>query len=457
MRPHAAIAILAAAALAGVQAQELHPAPLVANPVGYFTTFVPANTSVPVSSPLVCGEILGDQLTEGDRVRLWDAMAQEYVIVTRTASGWSEKIALLPGDAVWLENRQVAGQTTIFAGYLPLGSPAVLDICSGLNLFGLPYFNPLSLNATPFAGDGAVAGDLQSADQVVDSESSRYWWLTAQGLWKGIELDACDTLQPFHAYWYRHRGPKGFSASFTRPYALPVAPDRILPDIPALQCSSMAAISLKVPAGSTWDIYAMELGATGTLDIVRGWHPVAESVPEKDGLLQWQDPSPISGARLFMPARSDVDSDSDGLPDTREIFRHFTDPAKKDSDGDGLPDGWEITRNLDPLRNNASENAGQNGGGNVQDRKRAAAPNESKKAGKTFFVDEKIGNDNWRGIKAAANMDEGPLKTIRAGISKAADGDTVVIAAGHYSEERQIWKTGNKRVILKPLGAVTIK
>ena len=419
------------ASLVVAQAQEFQRQPIIATPVGYFTTIVPVNTAVPIASPLVCDAILEDQLQAGDLLRMWDATAQGYTIITRTASGWSEKVTLLPGQALWIENRHETAKAITITGYLPLRSTTFLDIQSGLNLFGLPYFNPLSLNDTPFAKDGAIAGDLQSADRITESESSRYWWLTAQGLWQGSELGADDKLQPFRAYWYNHRGLAGFSASFTRPYALPVALDEILPEPPILQCASQITLTLKVPANSTWDIYAMDLSATGTLDLVHGWRPVAESLPAKDGLIQWQDPAPVSGARLYLPARSDLDSDGDGSPDTHELFRYFTDPAIKDSDQDGSD--------------------------NVPDHKRGTAPNESKKGGATYYVDSKIGNDNWRGIKAAANRDEGPLKNIRTGIAKAADGDTVIIAAGQYVEERQIWKTGGKHITLRPLGAVTIR
>lgn len=438
------------AALAGIQAQEIVKTPLVAIPVGYFTTVVPANTAVPVSSPLVCDAILENQLFPGDRVRLWDAAAQEYVIVNRTTSGWSAKMNLLPGDALWVENRQESEQIAIFAGYLPLHSPTILDLRSGLNLFGLPYFNPLSLNATPFAKDGAIPGDLQSADQVIESESSRYWWLTSQGLWQGSDLDADDQLQPFRAYWYRHRGMTGFSAAFIRPYALPVALDEILPDLPTLQCASQITLSLKVPAGSMWDIYAMEINATGKLDLVRGWQLVAESLPEKDGLLQWQAPSPVSGVRLYMPARSDIDSDGDGLPDTKEIFGCFTDSAKVDTDGDGLPDGWEIAAKLDPLADDSALDADGDGIANKDEYSRGTNPGDAKSRHTVFYVDAALGDDAWRGIKDARESDAGPLKTINAALRKvrprdaAALGnplvarDEVRVATGIYYEDVDI-------------------
>lgn len=192
-----AVVVLMLGLLAAAQAQEARCPPLIANPVGYFTAVVPASTAVPVASPLACDAILEDQLEPGDQIRVWDAAVQEYTVISRTPSGWDGKMSLLPGQALWLENRHKAAKTVVLAGCLPLQSPAFLDIRSGFNLFGLPYLNPLSLDDTPFAKDGAVPGDLKSADQVIESENSRYWWLTANGLWQGSELGADDQLQPF--------------------------------------------------------------------------------------------------------------------------------------------------------------------------------------------------------------------------------------------------------------------
>ncbi len=60
--------------------------------------------------------------------------------------------------------------------------------------------------------------------------------------------------------------------------------------------------------------------------------------------------SSLSGtSRFFRAGNMDVDSDSDGLPDAREMCVHKTDPNDADTDGDQMPDGWEIQYGFDPL------------------------------------------------------------------------------------------------------------
>ncbi len=60
--------------------------------------------------------------------------------------------------------------------------------------------------------------------------------------------------------------------------------------------------------------------------------------------------SSLSGtSRFFRAGNMDIDSDSDGLPDAREIIVHKTDLDDSDSDNDTLTDGEEVlTYGLDP-------------------------------------------------------------------------------------------------------------
>jgi hypothetical protein len=44
-----------------------------------------------------------------------------------------------------------------------------------------------------------------------------------------------------------------------------------------------------------------------------------------------------------------VDSDGDGLSDTRERNKYLTDPNNPDTDGDGYSDGEEVKNGFSPL------------------------------------------------------------------------------------------------------------
>ena len=84
---------------------------------------------------------------------------------------------------------------------------------------------------------------------------------------------------------------------------------------------SSAALS---PTGETWSVI-------GTLE--------ANSMFET-----WSAPA-SAGAAFFYLARADVDSDGDGISDSRERLVFGTDPHVYDSDGDGLSDRKELYQN----------------------------------------------------------------------------------------------------------------
>jgi len=56
-----------------------------------------------------------------------------------------------------------------------------------------------------------------------------------------------------------------------------------------------------------------------------------------------------SPTHFWVAARSDLDSDGDGLSDSYEKYLHQTDPDLADTDGDGISDGAEIAAGTNPL------------------------------------------------------------------------------------------------------------
>ena len=54
-------------------------------------------------------------------------------------------------------------------------------------------------------------------------------------------------------------------------------------------------------------------------------------------------------SHFWVAARSDIDTDGDGLSDSFEIYLHSTDPGNADTDGDGINDGDEIAGGTNPL------------------------------------------------------------------------------------------------------------
>ncbi|MBN2230788.1 MAG: hypothetical protein JW779_14460 [Candidatus Thorarchaeota archaeon] len=63
----------------------------------------------------------------------------------------------------------------------------------------------------------------------------------------------------------------------------------------------------------------------------------------------------------FGTLASNPDSDNDTLLDGTEIYNYHTNPLSNDTDSDLMPDGWEIQYGLDPLVDDASEDADGDG------------------------------------------------------------------------------------------------
>ena len=78
-----------------------------------------------------------------------------------------------------------------------------------------------------------------------------------------------------------------------------------------------------------------------------------------------------------------ADSDNDGLVDGQEdkncngIFDPGeTHPCNRDTDGDRMPDGWEVQYNLNPLVDDASEDADADGYSNLKEYRGRSDPTD---------------------------------------------------------------------------------
>ena len=72
-----------------------------------------------------------------------------------------------------------------------------------------------------------------------------------------------------------------------------------------------------------------------------------------------------------------IDTDLDGLSDANEVNLHGTDPLSIDTDTDGLPDGWEVTHSLNPLVDDAGDDADSDGLSNLAEFTNGTDPNNS--------------------------------------------------------------------------------
>ena len=109
--------------------------------------------------------------------------------------------------------------------------------------------------------------------------------------------------------------------------------------------------------------------------------PAGEMDTDSDGIPDtWEtdhgmDPSDATDASK--------DSDGDGLTNFQE-FLNGTDPDSVDSDGDGMPDGWEVAMGLDPTDpKDAKEDKDKDGASNLEEYKKGTDPTDSKSVPKT--------------------------------------------------------------------------
>ena len=74
---------------------------------------------------------------------------------------------------------------------------------------------------------------------------------------------------------------------------------------------------------------------------------------------------------------TDTDGDDDALNDGDEVNEYHTDPADSDTDDDGMPDGWEVANGLNPLLDDAGNDADEDGFENLLEYNKGTDPQNS--------------------------------------------------------------------------------
>lgn len=145
----------------------------------------------------------------------------------------------------------------------------------------------------------------------------------------------------------------------------------------------------------------------------------------------WLDPSvPLQRSRAYVIGNAGCDIDLDGIPDARETLVYGTNPQCADTDEDGVPDGAELGRGTNPSR-----------GGD---------------ANLVLYADSDGGSDSYDGLANVVIGGHGPKRSMGAVYAVAFSGDTIAVRGDSIFTESAPF-LGDKSVVLRPFGSVTIR
>ncbi len=365
---------------------------IVSRPVGFVRLETMRSDSVLAAAPFAS---LG---TETGAVLVWDAAGQAYSITSPP----------MPGHGYWLQTEDSGPHFLLGEVVLEESSERIL--LPGLNLVGFPYSSGVEIDQTELAG----------AD-VVDRTGTN----------RPAVLSAGD------GYWLNHTGAETRVWVEIRPYdnVFPVNDEP--PLIESLEVLNGTAIVISVRCsgvqGESLDIFYHDSDRTVPFCMTSGWS-MAEADLIPDGTrLSWTDtgssnrpPVTETELRYYLVARSDIDSDGDGVPDALEIFVYGSDPGV-------AVVGGAISAENDSghLSLMACESSNWVSGISVSN----SWPQEAVPVlGAIIYVDQRRGRDTFTGRLRNPAANDGPKGTIRAGLVACREGGMVVIEDGCYTE-----------------------
>ena len=362
-------------------------------PAGFLRLDIPPNSERLASTPFIpfapsfdacfVGQLTGaPEASDADQIAKWDATAQSYVAAFKAdgtgdlgkdgkwfalGSKWiASPLTLLPGEGFYIFNNHAVAQQVFLCGQVVLDDCQPIAFPSGLTLFASPFSSGLTLEANHRFGSGRiVAPDLNWCQFDGDNDQ----WLDQDG----HPTDA--KLLSGIGYWFHRHAASTLVWRPTRPYDNPFANcGGAAPQITAMALSeAQDALTLSIACsgapGETLEIFHQDINPGEDFNPGLGWNLSASGTNTNGAsVVSWTDFSVANPhARVYLVARQDIDSDSDGRSDANELFVHGTNPndrgnagllGKKrqdnttqatalDTDKDGLSDTLEATHGTD--------------------------------------------------------------------------------------------------------------
>ena len=318
------------------------------------------------------------------RVFHWNAPRQTWNAALHLPSAeWrGDDIPLRAGDPVLLQNPGASPRTFYLGGVLPT-EPLRVPVYPGLTRLASPLLEPVDIEEWtpelkrrgrffPFIGW-----------MVLYNEANRPVAFRGPGSganrWHPLGADEILSLSPDESYFLFHFGwsviPfRADVAEGSDPDALPAV--RAVVYDAGIQRARLDVETDGSP-GALVDIMVRDVHFTAESEPDEAWTVLARRVPANgQTTLEIEDPAPPQqdGARLYLVADANLDSDGDGLSDALETHVTGTDPqnpdtngngigdaeewqgedapaeSEPDSDGEGMTDAYEIEHGYDPNR-----------------------------------------------------------------------------------------------------------
>jgi hypothetical protein len=414
----------------------VHSQIIVSRPVGFVRVQLPSGAQTLVSNPfkpldnsinaILSGQLIGStNANQADKVLKWDNTNAQYISAVKvdgTGNPTLDKkwfadlvsltpsdMTLSPGEGFFLQNNQEFMEAVYLSGEITLDLTNSTTILPSLNLIGYPYSTPIVVtNTSLLDGDAILSGD-----QLIDPTG---------------ELSITNILIMGRGYWYNNSSTTARIWNELRPYSSLFSESAMVPSVTSITPMNggvQITLAISCYGIQTVDIFYKDLSEDGTFDPIRNWE-LAETngVPASGAsAVNWTDygstnrlPVNLVDGRVYLVADADIDSNGDGIPDARAQFVY----------------GMNV-------QTNASMQTSMSAASNMASLVTTNTPVQTSSiTGSVFYVDTVVGSDNLSGLTQVVAGNNGPKKTIKAGLNVAAPGGTLVIKAGHYAEDLNI-------------------
>jgi hypothetical protein len=390
----------------------------ISRPAAVLVVTIPSESSVAVALPFdpfnsEFYKSLSEELGEDAYVLVWNTLNQEYVSPTNTATSSA-------GDAFWVVNGGSYNKQITLSGLVSLEHKTI-TVIPRLTLVGNPTVAVITNETISVAGDEIL--DPRSPESTADIMpiGQGMWYSRSQSSSAVIEIES-----PFSAW-----------------------PDQEnAPGIISVTENATGSIHIVVAAepGTETILYGQDVPLDGALQ-PDGWIFIADGIIGENNIAQFEENKPIQAGvgnylRCYLATVSGTDLSS--------LFNNSLNQAIGE---EGIDSG------LLTISSDGGDSLGGNGYTLGDDgHSNGQSTNEfsvmTRVRSRVIYVSNAIGNDHFTGEKKTRIGNDGPKKSVAAGLVEVQANDMLVVLDGTYAENVRI---GPDNGVVHIKGVVRIK